>query len=120
METIVNSPIFDSVNTNCDVKIFLPDHRSITDSIIDTYEKLGINRKQVNIIHTAKLKHDYYYSSSKGARLYELALDQCPLTLAYVAVGKKDVDMAKRFLRDYPQSEFNKHWLAYKKLAMPG
>ena len=119
METIVKSPIFDSVNTNCDVKIFLPDHRSITESVLETYEKLGINSKQVNIIHTARLKHDYYYSSSRGARLYELALEQCPLTLAYVAVGKKDVDTAKGFLRDYPQEDFNKHWLAYKRLAIP-
>ncbi len=120
METIINSPIFESVNTNCDVKIFLPDHRAMTDSVYESYEKMGINRKQVNIIHAAKLRHDYYYSSSRGARLYELALDQCPLTLAYVAVGKKDVDTAKKLLREYPRSEFNKHWLAYKRLAMPG
>ena len=118
METIVNSPIFETVNTNCDTKIFLPDKRGITENTLATYEKFGLNARQVDIIHEATLQHDYYYFSSQGARLYDLALEYCPLTLAYVAVGKKDVEMAKRIMRDYPQSEFNQRWLDYKNIRI--
>lgn len=118
METIVNSAIFDTVNTNCNVKIFLPDPRNITDEVAKTYRTLGINAQQMKIIHEARLHHDYYYSSSKGARLFDLALEYCPLTLAYVGVGTKDVRKAKEINKLYPQREFNRRWLEYKNIEL--
>lgn len=115
IESIINSPIFTTVNTNCVTKIFLPDHRSITDEVLKTYSAFGLNPKQVQIIHDATSKRDYYYLSIKGARLYNLALDHCEVAMAYIAVNKKDIDEARKIMELYPKEEFNRYWLEYRK-----
>lgn len=112
---IVNSPIFDTVNTNCDTKIFLPYKKGITEDVLNTYQRFGLNARQVNIINQAVLKRDYYYSSSLGARLYNLALENCPLTMAFIAINSADVQQARKMLNLSPE-EFRRQWLEYKKI----
>lgn len=120
LATITESEIFSAVNTNCDVKIFLPNRAAITDELKDTYHKFGINDHQLEILtKQAMLKKHYYYKSSKGARLYELSLENCPITLAYVAVNAQDVIKAKKILASLPREQFNSRyfnqkWLDYK------
>lgn len=116
IEDIVNSPIFDTVNTNCSTKIFLPDKRSITPEVLDVYRKFGLNRRQVDIINQATLKQDYYYNSILGARLYNLALGACPITMAFIAVNTQDVKEAKRLMHTVPLANFRREWLKYKKI----
>lgn len=118
IEAVIKSPIFDTINTNCATKIFLPDNRGLTPEIFEAYAKFGLNRTQVNILHNAQVKHDYYYFSTQGARLYDLALEACPLNLAYVGVNAKDVRKAKELMQSVPREQFNIEWLKYKHLAI--
>ena len=80
--------------------------------------KFGLNQRQVEIIASAIKKKQYYYVSPMGSRLYDLALEACPVSLAYVAVNKKDTQKADEIMEQYGPQEFNKHWLEYRNVTI--
>ncbi|MBR3623971.1 MAG: hypothetical protein IKN43_11580 [Selenomonadaceae bacterium] len=51
--------------------------------------------------------------------MFDLALEACPLTLAYVATNKADHQMAQRIINNYGIENFNEHWLNYRNLSLP-
>lgn len=73
----------------------------------------------MEIIAGAVRKKDYYYVSPNGCRLYDLALEYCPLSLAYVAVNKADVVKANVILQEHDAKEFNRYWLEYRNVHLP-
>ena len=79
----------------------------------------GLNQRQVEIIAGAIRKKQYYYVSPLGCRLYDLALEFCPISLAYVAVNKADNQQAKKILDEFGLKNFNRHWLEYRKINLP-
>ena len=79
----------------------------------------GLNQRQVEIIAGAVKKKQYYYVSPLGCRLYDLSLENCPISLAYVAVNKTDNKKAAEILEQYGQAEFNRHWLEYRNVTLP-
>ena len=47
----------------------------------------------------------------------ELGMENCPMGMAYCgASSKEDQGKVQEILSKYGKKEFNKHWLAYKKL----
>ena len=116
---IVESPIFSTVLESCPSQIFLPNDKALEESLKEKYFMFGLNQRQVEIIANAVRKKQYYYSSPLGCRLYDLALENCPLSLAYVAVNKTDNQQAKKILKEYGQENFNRHWLEYRKVNLP-
>ena len=85
----------------------------------EKYFMFGLNQRQVEIIAGAVKKKQYYYVSPLGCRLYDLALENCPISLAYVAVNKADNKKASEILEEYGQENFNKHWLEYRNVSLP-
>jgi len=116
---IVESPIFSTVLESCPSQIFLPNDKALEDSLKEKYFMFGLNQRQVEIIAGAVRKKQYYYVSPLGCRLYDLALEHCPLSLAYVAVNKADNRKASDILAEYGQGEFNRHWLEYRNVSLP-
>ena len=116
---IVESPIFSTVLESCPSQIFLPNDKALEESAKKKYFAFGLNQKQVEIIAGAVRKKDYYYVSPNGCRLYDLALEHCPLSLAYVAVNKADVVKANEILQEHDAKEFNHHWLEYRNVHLP-
>lgn len=114
LEDIRNSSIFDTVLNSCVSRIFLPNDKALNEQNKELYKTFGLNERQIEIIATATPKRQYYYDSSKGSRLYELALGK--YTLSYIAVSKKDLIKAEEILTDYDRDEFNLHWQQYKGL----
>ena len=47
------------------------------------------------------------------------ALENCPISLAYVAVNKADNKKATEILEKYGQENFNKNWLEYRNISLP-
>lgn len=113
---IVESPIFSTVLESCPSQIFLPNDKALEEATSAQYAKFGINHRQLEIIASAIKKRQYYYVSPMGSRLYDLALEKCPITLAYVATNKKDTAQAWEIIRKYGQEYFNEHWLEYRGL----
>lgn len=108
---IVNSPIFSTVLESCPSRIFLPNKDALEETTAKNYTLFGLNRRQIEILATAIPKQDYYYVSPFGSRLFQLALQACPVSLAYVAVNTKGVLEAKKLVAKYGEEEFNRRWL---------
>ena len=116
---IVESPIFSTVLESCQSQIFLPNDKALEKGIKEKYFMFGLNQRQVEIIANAISKRQYYYVSPVGSRLYDLALEYCPISLAYVAVNTADVEQCQRILDEYGPKHFNDHWLKYKNINLP-
>jgi type IV secretion system protein VirB4 len=108
---IVSSPIFATVLESCPSRIFLPNNDALEEGTAKQYKMFGLNKRQIQIIATAVKKRQYYYVSPLGSRLFELALEKCPVSLAYVAVNTKDVKAAKKIIAEQGDEQFNRLWL---------
>ena len=108
---IVNSPIFNTVLESCPSRIFLPNPDALEEATAKNYMTFGLNKRQIQILSAATKKSDYYYVSPFGSRLFQLALEACPVSLAYVAVNTKGILEAKKLISMYGEESFNHRWL---------
>jgi len=83
-----NSGILDVLVESSATKIFLPNVYARDEDTAALYKRMGLNTRQIEILATAVPKRQYYYTSSMGRRLYELALG--PLALAFVGASDKE------------------------------
>ena len=116
---VVNNRIFNTILESCKSRIFLPNDQALEKSTKETYKAFQLNDTQIQLIASAIPKRDYYYSSPMGCRLYDLGLERCPFTLAYVAVNKADLIECQRIIERYGRDHFNEQWLKYKNVQMP-
>ena len=77
---IAESSIAPAIVESCPTRIFLANERALEPQQRETYERFGLNPRQVEIIARATPKRDYYFQSPLGARLFELGLG--PVALA--------------------------------------
>lgn len=83
---LTNSPIVNDVIESTATKICLANTNARNSA--ETYQKLGLNLQQVEIVALATPKRDYYLMSDAGCRLFSLALQ--PLALAFVGASDRD------------------------------
>lgn len=119
LDDIVKSPLLDIVLGSCPSHIFLPDGSAMEPEKAKVYERFKLNRRQIEIIASSVPQKHYYYTSPEGSRRYDLALEHCPFTLAYVAVNKEGLALCNKILREYGAEEFNVHWMKAHKLSFP-
>ena len=111
--------IFNTILDSCKSRIFLPNDQALEKNAKETYKAFQLNDTQIQLIATAIPKREYYYTSPAGCRLYDLGLERCPFTLAYVAVNKADLVQCQHILDTYGREQFNERWMEYKNVAMP-
>lgn len=111
--------IFNTILDSCKSRIFLPNDQALEKNTKETYKAFQLNDTQVQLIATAIPKREYYYVSSAGCRLYDLGLERCPFTLAYVAVNKTDLMECNNILNKYGRENFNKYWMKFKNIELP-
>lgn len=110
------STIFDALLESTPTKIFLPNPNALVEETALIYKNMGLNSRQIEILANSLPKHDYYYSSIKGHRLFNLALGK--LQLAFVASSDKDsVAKIKKLNAAYGNGWVDQ-WLAEKGLAL--
>ncbi|MEQ8748291.1 MAG: conjugal transfer protein TrbE, partial [Amphiplicatus sp.] len=78
---IAGASIAPAIVESCPTRIFLPNERAFEPQQRETYERFGLNPRQVEIIARATPKRDYYFQSPLGARIFELGLG--PVALAF-------------------------------------
>ena len=83
-----NSPIAPILLESCLTKIFLANHAARDPETRSFYVSLGLNDRQIDIISKATPKREYYYHSTLGDRLFELALG--PIALALCCSSTKE------------------------------
>ena len=78
---IAGASIAPAIVESCPTRVFLPNERALEPQQRETYERFGLNPRQVEIIARATPKRDYYFQSPLGARIFELGLG--PVALAF-------------------------------------
>jgi type IV secretion system protein VirB4 len=105
------SSIFSVIVESTATKIFLPNVFAREEANRDLYLSMGLNERQIEIIASATPKKQYYYVSEKGRRLFELALDECPLTLSIIGRTDKDSVAAVKALEARLGDKWLDEWL---------
>ena len=85
---IEQSSIAPAIIESCPTRFFLPNERAIEPQQFETYERFGLNPRQIEIISQSTPKRDYYFQSPLGARVFELGLG--PVALAFCGSSSQD------------------------------
>jgi len=94
---IAASPYCNLLLESCPAKIFLPNPEARGEHVRDSYQKLGLTRRQIEIIARATPRSQYYYASPLGSRLFNLDLGPIALALCG-ATGHPDLRRARELL----------------------
>jgi len=89
LSDIAASPIATAIMESCPTRIFLPNPRAVEANTSDFYRSFGLNDRQIEILHRAIPKRDYYYQSPAGNRLFQLGLGKT--ALAFCGGGAPNV-----------------------------
>jgi type IV secretion system protein VirB4 len=106
LATHVSSVLLES----CPSRILLPNDRILEPNVRASYEKLGLNSRQLQILSMATPKQQYYYQSRLGNRLFDIELG--PIALAFCAASRsEDKLLVKELLRKYGRENFLAEYL---------
>ena len=116
LSDIERSSIAPALIESCPTRIFLPSPQATEAHLRKVYEGFGLNARQIDLIARARPKHDYYYHSRLGARMFDLALG--PVALAFLAASSRGDHRAMDELLAGPEvPSFAAVWLKHKHLA---
>ena len=112
---VFRSPRRDLLLESCPTRLFLPNPGARTDQTGELYQRIGLSRREIEILSGAIPKRHYYYASPLGRRLIDLGLG--PVALSFVgASGREDLQQA-RALIGLHGSDWPAEWLASRGLA---
>lgn len=116
---IDRSSIAPALVESCPTRIFLPNERAMEPQSRETYERFGLNARQIEIISRAAPKQDYYYQSPLGCRLFDLELG--PIGLAFCGSSSpEDQKLIDRTLAETDPVDFADNFLHAKGLPWAG
>lgn len=109
---VTHSDILATVKESCPGRTYLPNPSALDEASQRIYREFGLNPRQIEIIAQGQPKRDYYYTSPKGNRLYELGLG--PIARAFCArTSKNDQRRAQALWQTAggDSAAFNRLWL---------
>jgi type IV secretion system protein VirB4 len=112
---IANSSIAPALVESCPTRIFLPNNRGQEPHMRETYQRFGLNTRQIELISQATPKRDYYYQSPLGCRVFELGLGPIALALCS-ASGPVDQERISKSLAEAEREDFAETFLHAKGL----
>ncbi|KND59162.1 Conjugative transfer protein TrbE [Candidatus Burkholderia verschuerenii] len=112
---VQQSSIAPAIVESCASRIFLPNPQATEPQIRTIYESFGLNRRQIEIVATAQPKHDYYYQSRVGNRLFDLDLGPVALAFAGASTPPDQRDI-ERVFDAAGASGFPSAWLRHRGL----
>ena len=112
-----NSGILDMIVESTATKIFLPNPYARDKETAELYQRMGLNRWQIDTLASAEPKRHYYYASEHGRRLYELALG--PLALSLLGASDKESITTIKKLESQYGDQWLSAWLAQRDLQLP-
>lgn len=111
-----NSGILDIIVESTATKIFLPNLYAREENTAALYTRMGLNKRQIDIVAQATPKQDYYYVSEKGQRLFQLALG--PLALSFVGATSPESIATIQALESRHGKDWIPEWLLSKGLNL--
>jgi type IV secretion system protein VirB4 len=76
-----NSKLRTTIVSQCLTKIYLADPNAQSAIVAEYYRFFGLEDHEIAALSRARMKRDYFYKSPRGARLFELGLDEFQLAL---------------------------------------
>ena len=110
---ITNSAIADILLQSCKTKIFTA-NLNATGSQKQSYIDLGLNETQINLIGTAMVNREYYFTNQLGSRLIQFNLGE----LGKVFLQPPSIEELKliyKFKKEYGDM-FGYYWIKHNKL----
>lgn len=113
---ISGSSIAPAIIESCPQRIFLPNDRAVEPQARESYERFGLNERQIELIARATPKRDYYLQSRRGNRLFDLALGRIALALCGASdpASQRTID---RCLEEYGPQDFLARFLEARGLG---
>jgi type IV secretion system protein VirB4 len=109
----MQSSIAVALKESCPTKIFLPNASAQDESSAAFYQGMGLNERQIEIVAKALSKREYYLSSPKGNRLFNLALG--PVALALCASSSvQDQKLLQALKEGHGSKDLHKEFLKAK------
>ena len=112
---IASSPYCNLLLESCPAKIFLPNPEAKGEHVRDSYLKLGLTGRQIEIIARATPRSQYYYTSPLGSRLFNLDLGPIALALCG-STSHRNVQHVRELLAQ-GVDDFVEAWLGERGLA---
>ncbi|MEL7279992.1 MAG: conjugal transfer protein TrbE [Pseudomonadota bacterium] len=112
---IANSTIAPALVESCPTRIFLPNERAQEPQSKETYQRFGLNARQIELISRATPKRDYYYQSPLGARVFDLGIGPIALSICG-ASSPEDQALLDRVTAETAPEDFAECWLHEKSL----
>lgn len=110
LSDIASSSIAPAIIESCPSRVFLPNASALEPQSRETYERFGLNGRQVEIIAAATPKRDYYLQSRDGDRLFDLQLGD--VARAFCAHSSKaDQKRIDQIIEASPADAFTPAWL---------
>lgn len=110
LSDIASSSIAPAIIESCPGRIFLPNASALEPQSRETYERFGLNARQVEIIAAATPKRDYYLQSRDGDRLFDLQLGEVARAFC-ASASKADQKRIDEILETAPGDAFAAQWL---------
>lgn len=116
VEDALATQIAPALLESCPSRILLPNDRILEQAVRVSYERLGLNERQLQILSIATPKQQYYYQSRLGNRLFDVELG--PIALAFCAASRaEDRALVKEVLQQYGQKRFLAEYLSRRGLG---
>jgi type IV secretion system protein VirB4 len=93
---------------SCPTRIYLPNADAASPDTAALYARLGLTAREISVIARAVPKRDYYFTSPRGSRLFELSLG--PIARALLASGDAVRARATRARAEHGAAWLD-HWL---------
>jgi len=94
---VAKSPLKSTIIQQCLTKIYLADPTAVTSGMMDVYLQFGLTESEINLIASATMKRDYFYTSPVGRRLFQLDLGKLTLAL----IGTPDHELLDNLSSGY-------------------
>ena len=102
-----------NIRESCPTRFYLPNPAASAAGARESYESFGLNPREIELIARAEPRRDYYFSSPRGSRLFQLGLRRAELAFLGARPGlsfQSSVAEALRIKRTHG-AEWVAEWL---------
>ncbi len=76
-----------NIRESCPTRFYLPNKAAMAAGARESYESFGLNPREIELIARAEPRRDYYFSSPRGSRLFQLGLRRAELAFLSARPG---------------------------------
>ncbi|HKV11395.1 MAG TPA: transporter [Thermoanaerobaculia bacterium] len=99
-----------NIRESCPTRFYLPNPAAMASGARELYESFGLNPREIELVARAEPRRDYYFSSPRGSRLFQLGLRRAELAFLSARPGlsfQSTVSEALRVKRTH-----GAHWVS--------